>query len=164
MKLAHSVVTAHLFAMEATTVECASFIDRGFEDFMVETAMLKVWSTEGLWQIINDTIQIWGGKAFFTDEPYERMMRDARLNQIGEGANDVLRAFIAMVGIKPVADGFLKVKDALTHPWRGLGTLLSFGGEQLQKRFTRPEIPVRSLRLREPARQLALRVRSFGLA
>ena len=43
-------------------------------------------------------------------------MRDARINQIGEGANDVLRAFIAMVGIKPVADQFLKVKDALSHP------------------------------------------------
>ena len=41
------------------------------------------------------------------------MMRDARINLIGEGANDVLRAFIAMVGIKPVADQLLKVKDAL---------------------------------------------------
>ena len=110
-------MAAHAFAMEATTAECASFIDRGFEDYMLETAMLKVWSTEALWQIVNDTIQIYGGKAYFTDEPYERMMRDARINQIGEGANDVLRAFIAMVGIKPVADQFLKVKDALSHPF-----------------------------------------------
>src|SRR5262249_12789776 len=66
---------ACVFAMEATVTECASFIDRGFEDYMLETAMLKVWSAEALWQIINDTIQIFGGKAFFTDEPYERMMR-----------------------------------------------------------------------------------------
>jgi acyl-CoA dehydrogenase family member 9 len=157
-------MAAHAFAMEATTTECAGFIDRGSEDYMLETAMLKVWSTEALWQIVNDTVQIYGGKAFFTDEPYERMLRDARLNQIGEGANDVLRAFIAMVGIKPVADTFLKVKDALISPLRGFGTLLSFGGEQLQKRFTRPDVPVRSLRLREQARQLALRVREFGLA
>ena len=103
-------MAAHAFAMEATTCECANFIDRGFEDYMLETAMLKVWSTDALWQIVNDTIQIFGGKAYFTDEPYERMMRDARINMIGEGANDVLRAFIAMVGIKPVADQFLKVK------------------------------------------------------
>ncbi len=157
-------MAAHAFAMEATTSECAGFIDRGSEDYMLETAMLKVWSTEALWQIVNDTVQIYGGKAFFTDEPYERMLRDARLNQIGEGANDVLRAFIAMVGIKPVADGFLKIKDALTSPLRGLGTLLSFGGEQLQKRLTRPEVPVRSQRLREQARQLSRRVREFGLA
>ena len=130
--------------------ECAGFIDRGFEDYMLETAMLKVWSTEALWQIVNDTMQIFGGKAYFTDEPYERMLRDARINQIGEGANDVLRAFIAMVGIKPVADQFLKVKDALSHPIRGLGTLLGFGGNQMQARLTTPDVPVQSRALREP--------------
>ena len=140
-------MAAYAFAMEATTAQCASFIDRGFEDFMLETAMLKVWSTDALWQIVNDTMQIYGGKAFFFDEPYERWMRDARLNLVGEGANDVLRAFIAMVGIKPVADGLLKVKDALSHPLRDLGTLLSFGGNQVWARLHRPEVPVGTTRL-----------------
>jgi acyl-CoA dehydrogenase family protein 9 len=157
-------MAAHAFAMEATTAECASFIDRGFEDYMLETAMLKVWSTEALWQIVNDTVQIYGGKAFFTDEPYERMLRDARLNQIGEGANDVLRAFIAMVGIRGVGEHLLKVKDAAANTLRGLGTLLGFGGDQIKARLTTPDIPVRSEELREPARELARRVRDFGLA
>jgi alkylation response protein AidB-like acyl-CoA dehydrogenase len=157
-------MAAHAFAMEATTAECASFIDRGFEDYMLETAMLKVWSTDALWQIVNDTMQIFGGKGFFFDEPYERMMRDARLNLVGEGANDVLRAFIAMVGIKPVADSLLKVKDALSHPFRGFGTLLSFGGKQLKARFVTPDVPVRSDALRPLARHLGARVRDFSLA
>jgi alkylation response protein AidB-like acyl-CoA dehydrogenase len=157
-------MAAHAFAMEATTAECASFIDRGFEDYMLETAMLKVWSTEALWQIVNDTVQIHGGKAFFTDEPYERMLRDARLNQVGEGANDVLRAFIAMVGIRGVGEQLLKVKDAAANLLKGLGTLLGFGGDQLKARLTTPEIPVRSEQLREPAHELARRVRDFGLA
>jgi alkylation response protein AidB-like acyl-CoA dehydrogenase len=159
-------MAAHAFAMEATTAECASFIDRGSEDYMLETAMLKVWSTEALWQIVNDTIQVWGGKAFFTDEPYERMMRDARLNQIGEGANDVLRAFIAMVGVKPVGEELLKVKEAAAHPLRGLGTLVGFGGKQLRAWVwpTAPDVPVRSPELREPARALARRVGDFGRA
>jgi alkylation response protein AidB-like acyl-CoA dehydrogenase len=155
---------AHVFAMEATVTECASFIDRGFEDYMLETAMLKVWSTEALWNIVNDTIQIFGGKAFFTDEPYERMMRDARLNQIGEGANDVLRAFIAMVGIKPVADRLLGVKAAMGHPISQFGKLLSFGGQQLRARFVTPDVPVRSSQLRRYATELGRRVRDFGLA
>jgi alkylation response protein AidB-like acyl-CoA dehydrogenase len=154
-------MAAHAFAMEATTAECASFIDRGSEDYMLETAMLKVWSTEALWQIVNDTIQIWGGKAFFTDEPYERMMRDARLNQIGEGANDVLRAFIAMVGIKPLADELLQVKAALSNPFRW-GKLLSFAGRQLWA--PSPDVPVRSSQLRREARELGRRVRDFHLA
>jgi alkylation response protein AidB-like acyl-CoA dehydrogenase len=157
-------MAAHTFAMEATVTECAGFIDKGFEDYMLETAMLKVWSTEALWNIVNDTIQIYGGKAFFTDEPFERMLRDARLNQIGEGANDVLRSFIAVVGIKPVADKLLAVKDALAHPIRGIGTLLSFGGEQLARRFSRPDVPVRTGRLRGSAAELSRRVRDFGLA
>jgi acyl-CoA dehydrogenase family member 9 len=155
---------AHAFAMEATVTECASFIDRGFEDYMLETAMLKVWSTEALWNIVNDTVQIYGGKAFFTDEPYERMMRDARLNQIGEGANDVLRAFIAMVGIKPVADRLLGVKTALGHPISQIGKLLSFGGQQLRARLVAPDVPVRSSQLRKYAVELGRRVRDFGLA
>lgn len=155
---------AHHFAMEATTAQCAGFIDRGSEDFMLETAMLKVWSTEALWQIINDTVQIWGGKAFFTDEPYERMLRDARLNQIGEGANDVLRSFIAMVGIKPLADQFLKVKDALSNPILRLGTLFGFGGQQIKSRLINPTVPVQSRELRRPAADLSRRVREFSLA
>ena len=157
-------MAAHTFAMEAVTAECASFIDRGSEDYMLETAMLKVWSTDALWQIVNDTVQIFGGKAFFLDQPYERWLRDARLNTVGEGANDVLRAFIAMVGIKPVADGLLKVKDALTHPWRGLGTLLSFGGHRLWARIHTPDVPVRSKQLHGDARALGQHVRTFGLA
>src|SRR5206468_6397292 len=66
-------MAAHAFAMEATTAQCASFIDRGAEDYMLETAILKVFATEHLWTVVNDTIQIFGGKAYFTDEPYERM-------------------------------------------------------------------------------------------
>jgi alkylation response protein AidB-like acyl-CoA dehydrogenase len=157
-------MAASAFAMEATTAECASFIDRGFEDYMLETAMLKVWSTDALWRVVNDTMQIFGGKAFFTDEPYERWMRDARLNLVGEGANDVLRAFIAVVGIKPVADKLVKVKDALSHPLRDFGTLLSFGGNQLKARWTTPDVPVQSASLHPAARALGARVRDFGRA
>src|SRR5436309_5276298 len=119
---------------------------------MFETAMLKVWSTDALWTIVKDTLQVYGGQGCFTRDPYERMMRDARINMIGEGANDVLRAFIAMVGIKPVADQFLNIKAALEHPLRDLGTLLSFGGKQLRARLTIPDVPVRSSQLRRHAR------------
>ena len=123
--------------------DCASFIDRGFEDYMLETAMLKVWSTEVLWRIVNDTVQIFGGKAYFTDEPYERMLRDARINQIGEGANDVLRAFIAMVGIKPVADQFLKVKDAFSI--RSADRYTARLRRQADfRRIQTPEVPIQS--------------------
>jgi alkylation response protein AidB-like acyl-CoA dehydrogenase len=157
-------MTANAFAMEATTSECASFIDRGFEDYMLETAMLKVWSTDALWQMVNDTIQIYGGKAYFTDQPFERMMRDARINQIGEGANDVLRAFIALVGMRGVGEQLKGVLDAFFHPLKESGTLLRFVGSQISARLTEPEVPVRSSGLHNEAKRLAKRVKDFGLA
>ena len=155
---------AHAFAMEATVAECASFIDRGFEDYMLETAMLKVWSTEALWQIVNDTVQIFGGKAYFTDEPYERMLRDARINQIGEGANDVLRAFIALVGIRPLAEHLKPVREALGHPVRGLGTILGFTGKHLWTRVSSPDVPVQSRSLHRHAQELGRRIRDFHVS
>ena len=93
-------IASGTYAMEAMTTITASLIDRGLEDYMVETAMLKVFTTERLWEIINDTFQIYGGSAYFVDLPLERMLRDARINQIGEGSNEVLTSFIALVGMR----------------------------------------------------------------
>jgi alkylation response protein AidB-like acyl-CoA dehydrogenase len=149
-------MTAHAFAMEATTSQCASFIDRGAEDYMLETAMLKVFTTEALWQIVNDTIQIFGGQAYFSNEPYERMMRDARINQIGEGANDVLRAFIALVGLRGVG-------EHLQREIKHLSGWFRLVGGQIGARFTVPDVPVNSPGLKTEARELARRVRDFGL-
>jgi alkylation response protein AidB-like acyl-CoA dehydrogenase len=157
-------MAANAFAMEATTSQCAAFIDRGAEDYMLETAMLKVFTTEALWIIVNDMIQIFGGQAYFSNEPYERMMRDARINQIGEGANDVLRAFITLVGMRAVGEQLKGVLDAFHHPLKESGTLWRFLREQVGARLSAPEIPLRSPILRPEAQQLAKRVRDFGLA
>src|SRR5438093_1254991 len=73
-------IAADAYAMEAMTTITASLIDRGLEDYMLETAMLKVFTTERLWECINDVFQIYGGSAYFVDLPLERMLRDARIN------------------------------------------------------------------------------------
>jgi acyl-CoA dehydrogenase family member 9 len=157
-------MAASAFAMEATTSQCAAFIDRGSEDFMLETAMLKVWSTDALWTIVNDTLQIYGGQGYFTNEPYERWMRDARINTIGEGANEVLKAFIAVVGMRGVGEHLKGVLDALRHPLSNFGTLFRFGSKQMTRRFSTPEIPVHHDSLQPLARELGHRVRDFGIA
>ncbi len=110
-----ALAAADTFAMESATYHTAALIDSGAEDYMLETAMLKVFASDALWRIVNDCLQIWGGAGFFTDQPFERMMRDARLNLIGEGANDVLRSFIAMYGLRNVG----KHLESLTKkPWK----------------------------------------------
>jgi acyl-CoA dehydrogenase family member 9 len=153
-------MAAHIFAMEAATTQCASFIDRGAEDYMLETGILKIFATEHLWTIINDTIQLFGGKAYFTDQPYERMMRDARINTIGEGANEVLKAYlVAMVGSRApglrldrIRKSFLKLSGwAISHLWKW--TIFS----------PAPSIPVQSPELYDLAAMLAKQVKRFGL-
>jgi alkylation response protein AidB-like acyl-CoA dehydrogenase len=110
-----ALAAADTFAMESATYHTAALIDSGAEDYMLETAMLKVFASDTLWRIVNDCLQIWGGAGFFTDQPFERMMRDARLNLIGEGANDVLRSFIAMYGLRNVG----KHLESITKkPWK----------------------------------------------
>ncbi len=155
-------MSAGVFAMEAATFQTAALIDAGHEDYMLETAMLKVFSTDVLWRIVNDTIQIFGGKAYFTDEPYERMMRDARINMIGEGANDVLRAFIALVGMRDVGLELKGVLEAARHPWKNLGKLSSFAGRRIEALFAVPPVEVHEAQLDADAARLGKLVAHFG--
>ena len=159
-KLAY--MAAGALAMEACTYQTAHLIDSGAEEYMLETAMLKVFATDVLWRIINDTIQIYGGKAYFTDEPFERMMRDARINTIGEGANDVLKVFIAMVGLRDVGLELKSVLDSFSNPFTGLGKIGGFAGRKLGALLTSPEIVVRSTELEEDAQRLGRLIGTFG--
>ena len=159
-KLAY--MTAGAFAMESVTYQTAALIDAGEGDYMIETAMLKVFSTEVLWRIINDTFQIHGGMAYFTDQPFERMLRDARINTIGEGANDVLRAFIALVGMRDVGLELKGIFDALFHPWGNLSRITGFAGRKLSSLLVSPKIEVRHEELSRDATRLGRVVGELG--
>lgn len=159
-KLAY--MAAGVFAMEAVTYQTAALIDAGEDDYMVETAMLKVFSTDVLWRILNDTIQIFGGKAYFTDEPYERMMRDGRINMIGEGANDVLRVFTSLVGMRDVGLELKSVLDALMNPLGNLNKLGGFASRRIGALLVSPEVGVRSGELTDDAARLGRLVGSLG--
>src|SRR5207253_4330164 len=139
-KLAFLAATS--YAMEATTYEVAALIDRGAEDYMLETAILKVFSTDALWQGVYETLQIHGGQGYFTDEPYERMMRDARINTIGEGANEVLKAFIALVGMRDIGEGLKATLDGLKRPGSFLPTFWNFTRGHLGRMIQTPTVPV----------------------
>lgn len=156
-------MAALTFAMESGTYLTAGLIDRGAEEYMVETAMLKLFASDAVWEVINETIQLFGGRAYFKDQPYERMMRDARINQIGEGANDVLRTFIALVGMRDVGLGLKDVLDALKAPVGGIGKLTDFARRHIpgQKRVY---IPVGSRELGDLTHLLEDLVRTFGQA
>src|SRR5438105_1814158 len=158
-------IAADAYAMESMTTVTAAFIDRGLEDYMVETAMLKVFTTELLWECINDAFQIYGGSAYFVDLPLERMLRDARINQIGEGSNEVLTSFIALVGMRGPGMEFKEIYDTMLKPSRaGIGRAWNAGMNRLGATVRIPDVPVRSSEVRSFANQLGRLIWRFNLA
>jgi acyl-CoA dehydrogenase family member 9 len=158
-------MAADAYAMEAMTTVTASLIDRGLEDYMIETAMLKVFTTERLWEVINDAFQIYGGSAYFVDLPLERMLRDARINQIGEGSNEVLTSFIALVGMRGPGMEFKEIYDTVMKPSRDRITKAwTAGMNRLGAAIRVADVPVQSEQLQAHARQLGRLVWRFNLA
>ena len=91
-------MVSYLFGLEAMTYLTTGLVDRGVPDYSLESAIVKVAGTEFLWYAANRALQLKGGAGYMRDEPYEKALRDIRIFPIFEGANDVMRAFIALSG------------------------------------------------------------------
>jgi alkylation response protein AidB-like acyl-CoA dehydrogenase len=120
-----------LYAIEAVTYLCAGLVDRHEGDIMLETAISKLYCSEALWRITDDCLQIWGGEGYMRDNGIERMVRDARINRIVEGATEVMSAFIALAGMKGVGEEFESVLRAAKHPIGNFGRLAKFATTEL---------------------------------
>jgi acyl-CoA dehydrogenase family protein 9 len=93
---------ADVYGMEAGTHLAAGLIDRGESDYLLESACCKIYATERLWTLANDALQVAGGMGFMREYPFERIVRDARINLIFEGTNQILRTLIAGQGLRPL--------------------------------------------------------------
>src|SRR5436190_2663803 len=99
------------FGLESMAYLTTGLVDAGVPDYSLESAIIKVSGTEFVWYAVNRALQLKGGAGYMRDEPYEKLLRDTRIFPIFEGANDVMRAFIALSGLKPLGDELSELGD-----------------------------------------------------
>ncbi len=83
-------------AARALVYAVARTVDSGAKNFSKESAMAKVFASDVAMRVTTDAVQIFGGVGYMRDYPVEKMMRDAKIMQIYEGTNQVLRNVIAL--------------------------------------------------------------------
>jgi alkylation response protein AidB-like acyl-CoA dehydrogenase len=129
------------YTSEAVVTMVGGLIDGGYQEYAVEAAISKVYSTECLSRSANEALQIAGGNGYMREYPYERIVRDCRINHIFEGTNEILRLFIALTAMNDVASQLKELassmKDVFSEPIKGFGVLSDYARKHAQLRTGR---------------------------
>ncbi len=128
-------MASEIYASDSMLGILASLVDRGDIDFSLEAACAKVFASEMVWRAADDMVQLAGGRGYVKPYPYERILRDSRINRIFEGANEVLRLFIALNGVQAPAEALKEVGSALRRPLRNLGLLGGYATSRVKLRL-----------------------------
>jgi acyl-CoA dehydrogenase family protein 9 len=126
---------ADIYAADSMLAVLAALMDAGQADFSLEAACAKTFTSEMIWRAADEMVQLAGGRGFVKPYPYERILRDSRINRIFEGTNEVLRLFIALNGIQGPAERLAEIGTALRVPLRHLGLLSGYAASRIRSAF-----------------------------
>jgi len=135
-------MTEQIYGVESMSYLTTGLVDRGDTDFALESAMTKVVASDTGWFALNRAVQLHGGEAYMEGHPLSKALRDFRIFPIFEGANDVMRAFVALNGLKALSEELPDVASLrIGEPARALGVLAPYVAGRVQRRIS-PERPV----------------------
>ena len=125
------------YASESLCYVVSATIDRSGVDYSVEGAATKVFNSEALWVAADQALQIAGGMGYMREQPYERVVRDVRINRIFEGTNEILRLYVGLTGVQKPGE-FLQglgkdLANSLNDPIKSLGLLRDYGRRKVRQ-------------------------------
>lgn len=142
-----ATMAADSYALDAMVGAVASAVDAENVDVSLEAACVKVFASELVWRASDEMVQLAGGRGYVKPWPYERYLRDARINRIFEGANEILRLFIGLNGIQHPAEALKDLAGALRAPFQNLLTVSEYAVDRVRSalgRRDRLEYPLHS--------------------
>lgn len=154
-KLAQMAVQC--YATESAVQMVAHYIDSNFDDYSTEAAISKIFASESMWQVANDALQVAAGNGYMCEFPYERIVRDSRINLIFEGTNEILRLYVGLSGLKDAGDYLKGLKAGVggffNDPIKGFGVLKDYAGKKFSRvtPLGRPRLTAVCEELREEA-------------
>ncbi len=102
-----------LEAVDKSSPDAAKQTLKAVEEYAVECSIIKVWASEMVDYVVDETVQIYGGYGFVEEYPAERAYRDARINRIFEGTNEINRLIISGFLLKRAMTGQLALMPAI---------------------------------------------------
>ncbi len=136
-----SRMMADTYAAESMVYLTTGLAERGDVDYSIESALCKIFSSENAWRVVNHAVQIAGGNGFIKEYPYERFLRDCRINMIFEGTNEILRLFVSLAGVQTLGEELKKVGRALRDPISEIGVLSDFALRKIRQAITDEQFP-----------------------